>query len=258
MVVMWLISIPLKNAAVIDLVWGAGFAVIAWITFEMARADGRLTSDVFTTPAAWLLPVLTTMWGVRLSVYLAWRNWGQPEDKRYAAMREKRGDDFWWQSLLIVFLLQAGLMWIVSLPLQFGIPHARVGWTWLHPIGLALFSTGLVFETIGDWQLARFKSRPENAGAVLDRGLWRYTRHPNYFGDFCVWWGLYTIAISHGEHLWTFVGPLLMSVLLMRISGVTLLEKSMSQKPGFSEYARRTSAFFPWPPAAANSRGPAK
>lgn len=249
MIVMWLLSIPLRNAGIIDIVWGLGFAMVAWITLGIAMSQNRIESGgLFAVPSAWLLPALTTLWGVRLSAYLAWRNIGHPEDKRYAAMREARGSGFWWQSLFLVFLLQAALMWIISLPLQFGIAFAQAGWSWLHAVGLACFTVGLTFETVADWQLVRFKSQPENRGRVLDRGLWRYTRHPNYFGDFCVWWGLYLIAIAHGENLGTIISPLLMSVLLMRVSGVTLLERSMSQKPEFAAYAQRTSAFFPRPP----------
>ncbi len=249
MLIVWLVSLPLRNVSIIDLVWGLGFVVVAWMTFVLARSRNMLASeDLFNSPSAWLLPTLTTIWGVRLSAYLTWRNHGQPEDKRYAAMREKRSQSFWWRSLYIVFLLQAVLLWFVSLPLQYGIPYAQQKWSSLHIAGLVVFGIGMCFEVIGDWQLARFKSQPENQGRVLDTGLWRYTRHPNYFGDFCVWWGLYLISIAHFLHIWTITSPLLMSVLLMRVSGVTLLEKSMSQKSGFADYARRTSAFFPLPP----------
>lgn len=253
MIVVWLVSVPLRNVSIIDIVWGLGFVVVAWITFALALSrDVYASSELSGTPSAWLLPTLTTIWGVRLSGYLAWRNHGQTEDKRYAAMREKRALSFWWRSLYIVFLLQAVLLWIISLPLQYGIASAQRGWSWTHGLGLVLFSVGLFFEAVGDWQLARFKSQPKNQGRVLDTGLWRYTRHPNYFGDFCVWWGLYMISIAHHSHLWTIISPILMSLLLMRVSGVTLLEQSLSRKPEFADYARRTSAFFPLPPKSTN------
>ncbi len=251
MVMVWLVSLPLRNASIIDLVWGLGFAAVAWNTFAVAVSRNMISlENLFSAPSAWLLPVLTSIWGFRLSAYLAWRNHGQPEDKRYAAMREKRASSFWWRSLYLVFLLQAVLLWGISLPLQYGINFAETGWTWLHVAGLILFCIGMCFEAIGDWQLARFKSQPENQGRVLDTGLWRYTRHPNYFGDFCVWWGFYLISIAHGAQVWTVFSPLLMSLLLMRVSGVTLLEQTMSQKPAFAQYARRTSPFFPWPPTS--------
>ena len=186
--------------------------------------------------------------GGALSGYLAWRNWGKPEDHRYAAMREKHGDRFPWVSLVTVFGLQGALVWIISLPIQVGVAlgEAWQWWTWL---GAALWLVGLLFESIGDYQLARFKSDPTNKGRVMNRGLWRYTRHPNYFGDFLVWWGFYLAAAQPGSWWWTLIGPVLMSFLLLRVSGVRLLESSLkSRVEGYEEYTRTTSAFFPLPP----------
>jgi steroid 5-alpha reductase family enzyme len=141
-------------------------------------------------------------------------------------------------------------MWTVSLPLQTGIVLAQPGWTWLHGMGIILWAVGVLFESIGDLQLARFTAKAQNAGQVMNRGLWRYTRHPNYFGDFLVWWGLYAVAIAHGAAVWAIVGPAVMTLFLMRISGVTLLEQSLQQtRPGYADYIRETSAFFPWFPA---------
>ncbi len=152
-------------------------------------------------------------------------------------------------SIYVVFLLQGAVMWAVSLPLQAGITLAQPGWTPWHGLGIVLWTVGILFETIGDLQLARFKAVSDNQGKVMNKGLWRYTRHPNYFGDFLVWWGLYTIAIAHGNGLWTFIGPLTMSVFLIRISGVTLLEKSLHEtRPGYRAYTRETSSFLPWFP----------
>jgi steroid 5-alpha reductase family enzyme len=169
-------------------------------------------------------------------------------------MRRRLGPRFRWTSAFYVFGLQAALIWTVSLPIELGQlspPLDRL--TGLQIAGLVLFGVGFFFETVGDLQLARFKARPENRGNVMDRGLWRYTRHPNYFGDFMVWWGLYLLAVAAPRFFWdigwTAVGPVLMSVLLLRVSGVTLLEASLRRrKPEYQEYARRTSAFFPWPP----------
>ncbi|MEW4489945.1 DUF1295 domain-containing protein [Thalassoglobus sp. JC818] len=240
MLATWIVSIPLRNVSIVDFVWGMGFVIVGWITY------GLSVSTYSTTQL--LLPCLTTIWGVRLTLYLVWRNSGQPEDKRYVSMRNSRGESFWWQSLFTVFLLQGVVMWVVSLPLQAGIANHQAGWTLLTIAGLMLWGIGLSFESIGDWQLARFRSNPENEGKVLQSGLWKYTRHPNYFGDFCVWWGIYLIAIAHGENYWTAIGPIVMSIFLMQISGVRLLEKSLSQdKPEYAEYARRTNAFFPGP-----------
>ena len=248
MLAVWVVSIPLRNVSIVDLAWGFGFVCIAWVSVLVASTDS-VTAGWTERPSMCLLPLCTTLWGLRLTGYLAWRNHGRPEDKRYAAMRARRGNAFWWQSLFVVFLLQGVVMWVVSLPVQVGVAQAESGWAWVHAIGLVLWSVGLFFETVGDWQLARFKAQPENRGQVMDRGLWRYTRHPNYFGDFCVWWGLYALAAAHGASVWTVVSPLLMSIFLLRVSGVTLLEQSLrEEKPDYAEYVRRTNAFVPWFP----------
>ncbi len=243
---LWGISVVLQDVSLVDIGWGVGFVLIVWCTWLLTA--GEVVSDQ-PVPSRWVLPVLTTLWGLRLASYLAWRNIGQPEDKRYAQLRSTMNPGFWWKSLVVVFGLQGAIMWLVSQPLQWGVAHAQPGWRLGHLIGIALWTLGILFETLGDWQLARFKRVPENAGRVLKQGLWRYTRHPNYFGDFCVWWGLYLVSVAHGGHLWTIVGPMVMSILLMRVSGVTLLERSsMAEKPEFADYAARTNAFFPWPP----------
>lgn len=238
MFLLWLLSLPLKDVSIVDIFWGTGFVIVGWGTYLAADVDAR---DV-------LPPLLCTLWGLRLSGYLAWRNHGEPEDHRYRAMRERHGRRFVWVSLFTVFGLQGVVMWVVALPLQTAQLDAR-RWLWLQGLGSLIWIAGLLFESIGDRQLARFKANPNNDGAVLDRGLWRYTRHPNYFGDFIVWWGLYLVAVGTGSPWWTIVGPVVMSVLLMRISGVTLLEKSLRQtKPAYTRYMRRTNAFFPGPP----------
>ncbi|HUG75547.1 MAG TPA: DUF1295 domain-containing protein [Acidimicrobiia bacterium] len=237
-VLLWLVSLLLRNVSIIDLFWGVGFVLIAWVTWLTLVGDGgsrRL-----------LLFVLVTAWGLRLAGYLTWRNIGKGEDFRYRAMRERWGRRFPLVSLATVFLLQAALMLIVSLPVQAGmLTGGAVGV--IGAVGVGLWLVGLAFETIGDLQLARFKRDPANRGRVMDRGLWRYTRHPNYFGDFCVWWGLYLVALT-ASTWWTAVGPFLMSILLLRVSGVSLLERDIgSRRPGYAEYVQRTNAFFPGP-----------
>lgn len=235
---LWLVSLPLKNVSIIDLFWGCGFVLIGWIGFLLGNGD---------SPRNLLVAVLTTIWGLRLAGYLTWRNWGESEDYRYRAMRASRGAAFAWISLFLVFGLQGVIMLIVALPVLVSVTSTTPLGA-VDAAGVLLWGTGLFFEAIGDWQLARFKSRPENHGKVLDRGLWRYTRHPNYFGDFLVWWGLYLLAITAGG-AWTVFSPLLMSLLLLKVSGVTLLEKSLHERrPAYADYVRRTSPFFPWPP----------
>ena len=242
MLTIWLISLILKDASVVDLIWGLGFVLVAW------------TSVLTTQSNNWILPLLTTVWGLRLSGYLAWRNYGQSEDYRYRAMRDHHGKSFPLVSIVTVFGLQGLIMWIVSLPLQAGAIATNYVWKWLLIPGVVLWAIGLCFETLGDWQLARFKANRNNSGAVLDSGLWRYTRHPNYFGDFAVWWGLYFVAMAHSGAWWTVIGPIVMSVFLMRVSGVTLLEKSLTKtKPQYADYIARTNAFFPGPPRSANA-----
>ena len=236
MLALWLLSLALEDSSIVDIFWGLGFVLVAWVVVGQAG----------WSPRGALAVALVSAWGIRLAVHLAVRNIGKGEDPRYRAMRSARGSAWWWKSLFIVFAFQGVLMWVVSLPLQQAILRGGP----LGPVdalATVVFLAGLFFEAVGDWQLVRFKAEPANRGRVMDRGLWRYTRHPNYFGDFLVWWGLYGLALAAGAW-WTVVGPLLMSVLLLRVSGVTLLEQGMRSRPGYEEYVRRTSTFFPRPP----------
>ncbi len=241
----WLVSLPLRNASIVDPIWSLGFVVVGWTVFVAARND----VDAVRTG---VLLALVTIWGVRLSLHLFIRNVGHGEDYRYQAMRRKHGAKFWLVSLGTVYLFQGILMWIVSLPLQFGIGSStRVGWWMLALVlGVLVWVIGFGFESIGDAQLRRFKADPDSAGQVMDRGLWRYTRHPNYFGDACVWWGMFLVSLGAGEWAWIgVIGPVVMTTLLRRVSGVTLLEKSLvKRRPGYEDYVRRTSPFVPRPP----------
>lgn len=240
MSIAWLVSVRRRNASIVDALWGPGFAMVAII--GAALGSGSL-------PRRALLAVLVTVWGVRLGVYIWRRNRGRGEDFRYAALRARHGESYWWVSLLRVFLLQGSLLWFIALPVQIaqgGADPAGLGWFDL--LGALVWAAGFAFEAVGDRQLARFKADPANRGRVLDRGLWRYTRHPNYFGDALLWWGLWLIAATVPGALWTIPCPLLMTFLLVRVSGVRLLEATMGQRPGYGEYTRRTSAFLPRPP----------
>lgn len=241
---LWCLSLLLRNASIVDIFWGCGFAVVAWMSLW---TSGELL------PQQLVLTLMVSVWGLRLAGYLAWRNIGKPEDYRYAAMREHHGKRFPVVSLFTVFGLQGLLMWIISLPIQVGISQDQ-DWHPARAIGLLLWIAGLFFETVGDFQLARFEADPRNQGRVMNRGLWRYTRHPNYFGDFLVWWGFYFVAAESGSWWWTIIGPLLMSFLLIRVSGVRLLESSLrSRVAGYEDYVRDTSAFFPLPPKQSSS-----
>lgn len=241
MLSVWAISITLHDASIVDIFWGIGFALIA--TFSWAVAEGY-------EPRRSLIAVLTGIWGGRLALYLLWRNWGREEDYRYQAMRRRHGERFTFVSLYSVFALQGALMWLVSLPVQVASSSPTpTAWTWVDAAGVALWGMGLFCESVGDWQLARFKGDPANQGKVMDRGLWAYTRHPNYFGDACVWWGLFLIALATPTGKWVIFSPVLMTFFLLRVSGVPLLERRMVKtRPEYAEYARRTSAFVPWFP----------
>ncbi|MCA9738269.1 MAG: DUF1295 domain-containing protein [Gemmatimonadota bacterium] len=238
---LWLLSLVRRDASLIDLFWGLGFVLVAgWYSTVSGPATSRSI----------LLLVLVSVWGLRLSVHLARRNLGRGEDFRYAAMRQRWGRAFPIVSLFTVFWLQAVLLWVVSFPLwqaQRGYARAPLGIFDL--IGVVLWGTGFFFEAVADRQLARFRRDPANAGQVLDQGLWRYSRHPNYFGDAVLWWGFYLIGMGAPGGWWTFVSPVLMTLLLMRVSGVPLLEETLSQtKPDYRHYTDKTSAFFPWFP----------
>jgi len=242
MLVLWLVSLAIKNVSIVDVYWGLGFGVVA----AVAAACNSPPTNRMT-----LLLAMTSLWGVRLAAYLLWRNWGKGEDRRYAEMRKHHGDRFAWVSLLTVFLLQGVLLVWIALPLQVAaVVKSSAPFGWLDGLGVFVWAVGLMFETVGDLQMAKFQNDPANEGRVMDRGLWRYTRHPNYFGDFCVWWGLYFTAAAGGAAA-TVLSPLTMSFLLLRVSGVALLEKTIGERrPEYAEYRRRTSSFFPWLPKA--------
>ncbi|MDH3253977.1 MAG: DUF1295 domain-containing protein [Acidobacteriota bacterium] len=237
----WLASLAKRDVSIIDIFWSLGFVTLAWLYRSQVPVESFRQT---------LLPTLVTLWGLRLSLYILWRNRRSGEDYRYAAMRKKYGKTFPILSLVIVFWLQGALFWVIGMPLlQVQISRHPVGWTWLDVLGLALFAIGFLFEAVGDFQLVRFKADPANKGKVMDRGLWRYTRHPNYFGDATLWWGYGCFALATDASLWTLAAPLLMTFLIVKVSGVALLEKGLGDtKPKYRDYVRRTSAFFPWPP----------
>ena len=242
MLTTWVISIMVKNASIVDIVWGFGFVVVAWTV--------RLTVDGDPVRQN-LIVFLVTAWGLRLALHLARRNIGHGEDFRYVLMRRKHGSNFPMVSLVTVFGLQGVLMWMVSLPVQLG--QADDGMT-VGPIALMatiIWAVGFLFESVGDVQLTKFKKDPANAGQVMDRGLWKFTRHPNYFGDAVQWWGIGLVAAEAGTAVIGLVGPVVMTILLTRVSGVPMLEHSMAKRrPGYADYVKRTSAFFPRPPRA--------
>ena len=241
MALLWLLSLVLRNSSIVDPFWGTGFVVANWLYFA-------LTPDGFHA-RKWLVAILVTVWGLRLSVHLLLRNWGKGEDFRYRKWREEAGSQWWWRSFFKVFVLQGLLLWIISAPLlasQISPGPARL--TVLDFLALAVWVVGFFFEATGDLQLARFRADPANKGKVLNTGVWHFTRHPNYFGDATQWWAYYLFAATAGGW-WSIFSPILMTGMLLRVSGVTLLEKTLATtKPGYREYVESTSAFVPWFP----------
>ncbi|HEV7158740.1 MAG TPA: DUF1295 domain-containing protein [Caulobacteraceae bacterium] len=243
-ILLWLINLRVRDPSFVDAWWPLGMVLTAIVSFALVGGGGarRLA-----------LTLLTAAWGGRLGVHLLVRWRRQGPDPRYAAMmaeaQVKHGWSYAFASLVVVFALQGPLQWLVCLPVQLGQigAPARLGWVGL--IGAGLAAVGIGFESIGDWQLTRFKADPANAGTVMQAGLWRYTRHPNYFGEACVWWGLFLIAAEAPLGLWSLPGPLLITFLLTRFSGVPTVEGRMREtRPGYADYVRRTSGFLPLPP----------
>jgi len=241
MSILWIISVSIKNVSIVDLFWGFGFVLANG--FYYISTDGFLPRKI-------ILLIMVSVWGLRLSGYLAWRNIGKGEDYRYQQFRKKYGENkYWWISFFQTFLLQGILMWLISAPLlgaqYYGMKNSLGIFDYA---GLILWITGFIFEAGGDCQLARFKAEPSNKGKVLSSGFWRYTRHPNYFGDSSVWWGYGFICLAAGSII-PVLGSVLMTALIIKVSGVALLEKNLKEKrPEYREYIQRTSAFLPWFP----------
>ncbi|MEV6319224.1 DUF1295 domain-containing protein [Streptomyces sp. NPDC051776] len=232
---------------IVDVAWGLAFAAVAVSSYGMSAGYGDGARRLLVT-------LLTVVWGLRLAGYLAWRGRGQGEDPRYERLLGRASGNRTWYAFRVVYLVQGALVWLVSLPVQAAAyetgPVSFLAW-----LGTALWLLGLTFETVGDHQLARFRADPANRGTLMDRGLWSWTRHPNYFGDFCVWWGIFLVACdAPAGAAATVVGPLAMSFLLIGGSGKALLERHMADRPGYAAYRARTSGFVPRPPRGRRER----
>ncbi|MEP7088550.1 MAG: DUF1295 domain-containing protein [Nocardioidaceae bacterium] len=237
----FLVALQQHKHAVVDVAWGLGFAAVALTAFVVSAGDGDGVRRS-------VVLVMTAVWGLRLAGHIALRSRGHGEDPRYVELMAKAPGNPNLYALQRVYLTQGVIMWFVSLPVQVAV-FETPGVSWLVWVGVAVWLLGFVFETVGDWQLTRFRNDPATKGRVLDTGLWRYTRHPNYFGDACVWWGISLVAFSAWPGILTVLSPLLMTWLLAKGTGKPLLEKDMSsRRPGYAEYVRRTSGFVPLPP----------
>jgi len=238
---LWIVSVCITNVSIVDLFWGMGFVVINSFYFLMT-GDFHLRKII--------LLVLVSVWGLRLSIYLASRNLGKGEDFRYQEFRRNYGPKrYWWVSFFQTFLLQGILMLLISFPLLGANWNTQTaGLNWIDYLAIFFWIVGFIFEAGGDFQLSRFKNNPVNKGKVLNTGLWKYTRHPNYFGDSAVWWAYALFCVAAGSY-WPVLGSVLMTLMIIKVSGVALLEKTLTnKKPGYQEYVRKTSAFIPWFP----------
>lgn len=249
-VALWLISIPLRDVSIIDMAFAVILLSVAGVTYAMT--DGA-------EPRKNLILALVALWAVRITAHLVRRNWGHGEDPRYTKLRSWVNDDraFIWLSLRQVFLLQGIVLWLVSLPIQVGQIYAEPASLGVAAFaGASLWLVGFVFETVADHQLARFRADPANKGKVLDTGLWRYSRHPNYFGELCVWWGLFLIACDNPWGLLTIIGPIGYTYLIVNVTGQRTLDKKMArEKPGYRDYMQKTSGMIPLPPRRSRNGG---
>jgi steroid 5-alpha reductase family enzyme len=240
----WVASVVRRDVSIIDSVWSLMILAGATVHLALAPAPGARSLVVAT---------LLALWALRLSAHITWRNRGRGEDRRYAAIRARNEPGFALKSLYLVFVLQSVLAWIVLAPAAAAISSPRP-LAALDLVAAIVVLSGLAFETVADAQLARFAADPGNRGRVMDRGLWRYSRHPNYFGEFCLWWGFWLFAVAAGAW-WTMPGPILLSVLLLRVSGVALLEADIAERrPAYRRYVASTNAFFPGPPRNMETR----
>lgn len=233
--VFWVVSVVKHNVSIVDSLWSLMFLLATFVYAATLSETGPRTILIIT---------LVSLWALRLSVHITVRNWGEGEDYRYQRIRANNEPGFTWKSLYIVFGLQGLLAWIISMPLLLSLASPQpLGW--MDVAGVALWIIGMVFEAGGDYQLLKFKADPANRGKVLDSGLWRYTRHPNYFGEACLWWGYFIIAFAAGGW-WSVYAPALMTLLLLKVSGVAMLEKDIHERrPAYRDYIRRTNAFIP-------------
>ena len=235
--ILWLVSLRLENAGIVDIFWGPGFIFVG--TYYTMTVPGA------PTLRGLLVLALVAVWGLRLALHIGIRNAGAGEDFRYRKWREEAGNRFWWISLLKVFLLQALVLWIVSSPLLLAQLGGGESLTALDVLGLALWSFGFLFETVADWQLWRFKKDPTAAGRVMRSGLWSVSRHPNYFGETVLWWGIGLLALTTGGWL-SFIGPLMITFLLLKVSGVVMLDAALvERRPEYADYIATVPAFVP-------------
>jgi steroid 5-alpha reductase family enzyme len=242
MTALWPLSLRLHDVSIIDILWAPAFALLAWTYPAVVPPTGG---------REWFALALVTVWALRLGLHvlMRWRRLGH-EDYRYAEIRRRNGPNFPFTSLFWIFWQQALLLWVISWPLQAALSGSGA-LNGLDFLGIAMIVIGIGIEAVADRQLTRFRAAPDNRGRVLDTGVWAWSRHPNYFGDFLMWWGFFVLAIAAGGPWWTILGPIVMSALLIHYSGAGLMEDTIKdRRPDYADYVRRTSLFVPWPPRA--------
>lgn len=235
----FLFSLVKKRNDFADVAWGLGFVLVAWVSFFLTNGFSA---------RGLVVCVLVSVWGLRLAWHIYLRNRGKAEDYRYLSMRQEWGAWFYLRSYLQVYILQGFLLFLIALPVLWINKETSSPLGWLDLLGLLVWLFGFYFEVVGDAELARFIKNPENKGKILQSGLWSYTRHPNYFGEVTLWWGIWLLALSVSGGILAIVGPLTITFLILKVSGIPMLEKKMEGKPEFAEYKRKVSVFVPWPP----------
>lgn len=252
MTLLWLLSLLEDDVSIVDAFWGPAFLLVSLVYFATVPGDAVGEGQ----PRRLLLLLLVALWSVRLGGHIAWRSRGEGEDRRYATMRRRVGAIFRWRSLVTVFWLQGALVSVIAIPLYLVLSRPTPSlWLWSDVLGLLLWTLGFVFEAGADYQLLRFKSDPASQGQVLRHGFWALSRHPNYFGEACLWWGFFCFALAAPGGLWALPSALLMTFLLLKVSGVTLLEKTIvERRPAYRDYIESTPAFFPRLPFPARGR----
>lgn len=239
MTFVWIISIILKNSSIVDFFWGLGFIMVSVVSIFLSQ---------IVCLKNYLVLIMVSLWGSRLAIHILIRNWGKGEDYRYQNFRKKAGKNWWIISLFKVFMLQGAILFIISLGIQYiNLSLNNLNISIINIIGIFIFLTGFLCESISDIQLYRFVNTKDNNGKVINKGLWKYSRHPNYFGESLIWWGIFFFAIISFESLILIISPLLITFLIYKVSGVKMLEKDLvKQIPGYKNYMDTTSAFIPW------------
>lgn len=238
--ILYMLGILKNNHSIVDIGWGFGFALMSVVTYLFIKPPGIKN---------FIMTILISVWGLRLTYHILLRNQGKPEDPRYTALRQKWGDRYpQFKAFVHIYLLQMCLMFLIGLPILLVNRQPSNQMTYLDFIGLLLWGIGFLFETVGDAQLKSFLQQSENKGKLMTTGLWRYTRHPNYFGEALIWWAIMLLAIQVPYGIYSLLSPILITILLLFVSGIPLLEKKYKDRPDFIAYSKRTSLFFPWFP----------